>query len=233
LEGDHPLNADTTAGIIHVSTLESTPGIILRLRPFSDSSLIVSWLTPGLGRVHTLARGARRPKSAFRGKLDLFYEAEFSFARSRRSDLHTLREVVLRELHASLRLELMLVRQASYAAALIEQTTERETALPGLHEMLTGFLRALPLTDAEPKTVLALELKLLRELGLEPDFAGSHRLTPGGTQAARVLTELGWDALAMLKLSPGQVAEIRQFLHGFILYHLGRVPATRAEAVGG
>ena len=75
---------------------ERTIGLILRIRPLTETSLIVQWLTPDLGRVSTVAKGARRPKSPFRGKLDLFYAADFSFQRSRRSELHNLREVVLR-----------------------------------------------------------------------------------------------------------------------------------------
>ena len=78
---------------------ERSIGVILRVRPLTETSLIVHWLTPDLGRVATVAKGARRPKSPFRGKLDLFYEADFSFQRSRRSELHNLREVVLRETH--------------------------------------------------------------------------------------------------------------------------------------
>ena len=65
---------------------ERATGIILRTRLLTDTSLIVHWLTPDLGRLATVAKGARRPKSPFRGKLDLFYEADFSFARSRRSE---------------------------------------------------------------------------------------------------------------------------------------------------
>ncbi len=76
--------------------IESTTGIILRTRPFKETSLIVHWLTPNSGRVATIARGARRPKSPFLGKLDLFYEADFSFSRSLHSDLHVLREIGLR-----------------------------------------------------------------------------------------------------------------------------------------
>src|ERR1044071_9114508 len=108
---------------------ERSTGIILRTRPLTETSLIVHWLTPDLGRIATVAKGARRPKSPFRGKLDLFYEADFSFARSRRSDLHVLREVSLRDIHSALRENLGWVQQASYAAALIEQTTETETPL--------------------------------------------------------------------------------------------------------
>src|SRR3989440_12917536 len=103
---------------------ERSPGIILRTRPLTETSLIVHWLTPDLGRIATVAKGARRPKSPFRGKLDLFYEADFSFARSRTSELHNLRAVVLREMHSELRENLGWIQQASYFTALVEQTTE-------------------------------------------------------------------------------------------------------------
>ena len=47
---------------------EKANGIILRVRPLTDSSLIVHWLTQEHGRLSTVAKGARRPKSALRGK---------------------------------------------------------------------------------------------------------------------------------------------------------------------
>src|SRR4026208_2052540 len=99
---------------------ERTSGVVLRTRPLTESSLIVHWLTPDLGRVGTVAKGARRPKSPLRGKMDLFYSAEFSFARSRRSDLHMLREVSLLATRDHLRRDIGYVSQASYCARLIE-----------------------------------------------------------------------------------------------------------------
>src|SRR5437660_12777395 len=107
--------------------LERTRGLILRLYPLTETSLIVRWLTPTFGRMSTVAKGARRPKSPFSGKLDLFYLADFSFSRSRRSELHTLREVNLRETHSALRQELGYLKQASYCAMLVEQATETDT----------------------------------------------------------------------------------------------------------
>src|SRR5216683_912002 len=103
---------------------ERTTGLILRTRPLTETSLIIHWLTPDFGRLATVAKGARRPKSPFAGKLDLFYLADFSFQRSRRSELHNLREVSLRELHAALRQDLGRLQQACYATALVEQSTE-------------------------------------------------------------------------------------------------------------
>ncbi len=71
----------------------STPAILLRKTPWSETSLIVTWLTSAHGTIRTVARGARGPRSTFAGKLDLFYRTEISFAHSRKGDLHTLREV--------------------------------------------------------------------------------------------------------------------------------------------
>src|ERR1700684_1267268 len=110
--------------------IENATGIILRTRPLTETSLIVHWLTPEFARLATVAKGARRQKSPFAGKLDLFYLADFSFQRSRRSELHQLREVSLRQTHAAIRREMEYLQQASYSAALIEQTTEMETPLP-------------------------------------------------------------------------------------------------------
>jgi DNA repair protein RecO (recombination protein O) len=86
--------------------IETATGLILRTRPLTETSLIVHWLTPELGRIATVAKGARRTKSPFAGKLDLFYAADFSFSRSRRSDLHTLREVKLNETHGAIRADI-------------------------------------------------------------------------------------------------------------------------------
>src|SRR6266478_5775898 len=108
---------------------ERTRGVVLRLYPLTETSLIVNWLTPGFGRLSTVAKGARRPKSPFGGKLDLFYVADFSFSRSRRSELHTLREVALRETHEYLRRDLRFLQQASYCVRLIELATETDTPL--------------------------------------------------------------------------------------------------------
>ncbi len=210
--------------------IESATGLILRTRQFTETSLIVEWLTPDAGRIATVAKGARRPKSPFRGKLDLFYLADFSFVRSRRSELHTLCEVSLRETHAALRQELGYLRQASYAAVLIEQTTEKGTPLPAIFELLRGLLPVLPRQPLSPLTIFAFEMKLLGELGQAPDLAES-RLTPGAKKILAGLSAADWAALPRWKLSAPQTREIQQFLHGFLVYHLGKIPGGRSAAL--
>ena len=209
---------------------ERSHGLILRTRPLTETSLIVQWLTPDLGRIATVAKGARRPKSPFRGQLDLFYEAEFSFARSRRSELHNLREVVLRETHPTLRQNLGWIQQASYFTTLVEQTTETETPIPVVYQLVRAALAELPKTDPTPRTLFAFELKLLTELGLAPDLADTT-LSPGSRQLADRLTTGDWTLISKLKLSELQTRELRQFLHGFLIYHLEKIPAARTAAL--
>ena len=209
---------------------ERSTGIILRTRPLTETSLIIHWLTADMGRIATVAKGARRPKSPFRGKLDLFFEADFSFARSRKSDLHNLREVALRDSHGKLRENLGWIQQASYAAALVEQTTETETPLPKIFQLMRDFLAGLADSAPSSRTIFAFEFKLLEELGLSPEPTES-KLSEGSRQLARSLKESDWNLIARLKLSEQQTRELRQFLHGFLIYHLERVPASRTAAL--
>jgi DNA repair protein RecO (recombination protein O) len=210
--------------------IETATGLILRTRPLTETSLIVQWLTPNFGRIATVAKGARRHKSPFLGKLDLFYLADFSFSRSRRSDLHQLREVNLRETHGAIREDILKLQQAAYATNFIEHATEAETPLPAVYELLRGFLDCLCKQKPATQIVFAFELKLLRELGLEPDW--SKTSVAGGTKKiAVILTQSDWAAGLRLKLAEAQTVELRQFLHGFLIFHLGRLPGGRAGAL--
>jgi len=211
--------------------IESSTGLILRTRPLTDTSLIVHWLTGDLGRLATVAKGARRPKSPFAGKLDLFYLARFSFQRSRRSELHQLREVDLLDTHTALRRDVQALQQASYCAALVEQTTETETPVPAMFTLMTAVIEELCRHKSRPQTVPAFELKLLAELGLQPD-ADQEKLKPDLKQILRVLNEGDWSSVSKLKLSPAQLTSLEGFLGSFLVYHLGKVPAGRARAIG-
>jgi DNA repair protein RecO (recombination protein O) len=211
---------------------ERARGLVLRLYPLTETSLIVHWLTAEFGRMATVAKGARRPKSPFRGKLDLFYLAEVSFNRSRRSELHTLREVNLLDSRDALRRDIAALRQASYCGALIQQVTESQTPIGSMFELMEGVLKMLPQRSARPETLLAFELRTLELLGLQPDLAES-RLSPGSRQVAKAFLTHSWENIATLRASRGQIDELNHFLHGFLIYHLGKIPRGRAAAIGG
>jgi DNA repair protein RecO (recombination protein O) len=208
-------------------TDERASGTIVRARPFRDTSLIVEWLTSEIGLISTLAQGANRPKSPFRGKLDLFLKAEFSFKRRDHGDLHLLKEVELRETRLFLRQDLTALNRAAYASQLTRQVAEAGTPIPGISELFEHFLETLA-GKSTPLDVLEFELRLLVELGQQPDLAES-KLSPGARKISETLLMGKWRE-TRLQASAAQVAELRAFLHGFMIYHLGRVPKARAGA---
>lgn len=149
----------------------STPAILLRKTPWSETSLIVTWLTSAHGTIRTVARGARGPRSMFAGKLDLFYRAEISFAHSRKGDLHTLREVSIlsafdaaKSGHAGFHLAAYFSELAGQAAPTMHPAVE-------LYDLLAralGFLQKSPPTE---KALNHFEKELCRILGVH-DAAG-------------------------------------------------------------
>jgi DNA repair protein RecO (recombination protein O) len=146
--------------------MESTRAILLRKRKLSDTSLIVSWCTESLGCVDTVARGARRAKTPFAGKLDLFYEAEIALAFSRKSNLHTLTEVVLRNPFAGIRTNFLRTQAASYFVELVELCTEAEHHEPQLFELLQRAFGYLDANDANARALSHFETELARITGV-------------------------------------------------------------------
>lgn len=146
--------------------MESTHAILLRKRKLSDTSLIISWCTSSLGCVQTVAKGARGPKSPFAGKLDLFYEAEITLVRGRKSNLHTLREVALTNLSPGIRASYPRMQAASYFVELIELCTESDHDEPELFALLQRAFGFLNTKEPTAKAINHFEMELARIAGV-------------------------------------------------------------------
>ena len=159
--------------------MQSTAAILLRKRKFSDTSLIVSWCTESLGCIQTVAKGARRAKTPFAGKLDLFFETEISVVPSRKSTLHTLTEVVLRNPFPGIRQNYLRTQAAAYFVELIEICTERDHHEPELFALLRRAFGYLDQNDPTVRAISHFETELARiagvhdakELKADPAFA--------------------------------------------------------------
>ena len=152
-------------------------GTLIRRTPLTESSLIVTWCTAGHGIIRAVAKGARRPKSPFAGKLDLFYETEFEIARSRKSDLHVLRELVVTAPRLGLRDSYAQTLGASYFVQLLDLVAEPETPIAPLHDLLGRALDYLERNRPDRRGVLHFETELARNLGvLDPDRAAAETL---------------------------------------------------------
>jgi DNA repair protein RecO (recombination protein O) len=150
--------------------METTNAILLRKRKLSDTSLIVSWCTELLGCIDTVAKGARRPKSVFAGKLDLFFEAEIQIKRSRKSSLHILTEAVLLNPFGGIRGNYHRTQTASYFVELIELSTAPEHPVPELFHLLQRAFGFLDTKDPNLRALRHFETEVAR-------LAGVHDVT--------------------------------------------------------
>jgi DNA repair protein RecO (recombination protein O) len=202
---------------------ERTSGIILRTRPFTETSLIVQWLTPDLGRIATVAKGAQRPKSPFLGRVDLFYEAKFSFIRSRKSELHTLKEVVLIETHAPLRRDFAALSLASYFTVLIELATETETPIPEICSLFGKALARVSKAPPDPTVLFKFETKFLKILGFEPQFQNSGLSSAAKKELSTLFTP------QPVPQNPATFKELNRFFQSCIGRAFEKLPPQRLE----
>ena len=174
--------------------METTAAILLRKTKLTETSLIITWFTADHGKIKTVAKGARQAKSKFAGVLDLFFDCEIQFARSRRSELHILREVALRNPHAGVRLDYARVALASYFVELIELVTETDHPAPELYELLQRAFGYLNAQEPNLRALLHFESELVRLLGIQ----GQAGVTPA-VAMGRVYHHLPTSRPALLK----------------------------------
>jgi DNA repair protein RecO (recombination protein O) len=206
---------------------ESAHGIVLRIRPLTETSLIVHWLTRDHGRIATVAKGARRAKSSFRGKLDLFFESDFSFVRSRRSELHTLREAVPVATFPAIRTDFERLDHAAYVVRLVELATETETPVPEFFDLLTGWLRRQESAEPSRLSLLAFEWGILDLSGAAPS-PQAKRLGPGSAAIlVRFQNQTTRDDSGEISLDDAR--ELGRFFSGPLEHQLSRLPEARAR----
>ena len=108
----------------------------MRLTKLTETSLIVHWCTRDHGLIKTVAKGGRRAKGAFAGKLDLFFEAELNWVRSRKSELHTLSEIAVLDYREHIRKRYKDTLVASYFVELLAHVVEPDHPVPELYDLL-------------------------------------------------------------------------------------------------
>jgi DNA repair protein RecO (recombination protein O) len=141
-------------------------GFIIGRLPFSNTSLILRALTREAGRLTFVAKGATRPKSPFAGMIDLFYLADFLYAPSRSSEIHTVREIKLIEAHLGLRRSYANLIAAQYFATLIETITEPGAPVPDDYALFAKALAYLCDTDVTWRAVERYEQRVLELHGI-------------------------------------------------------------------
>lgn len=144
----------------------SSEAILIRTTRLTDTSLIVHWFSEDEGLIKTVAKGALRPKSAFAGKLDLFFSGEIMVARSLKGDLHVLREVSIHNWREGLRRSYQTTMMAGYFCQLVEAGVEISQRDESIFDLLRRGLDYLDSNHPSLKALYHFEKQFAEILGV-------------------------------------------------------------------
>ena len=211
-----------------------TEGIVLRSLRYGEADRILHLYTPMRGRVGAIAKGVRRTKSRFGGRLEPFFHLNLILHEGR-SDLLTVTSAETVAPHARLRVDgpaLGAAARACDAVARLFETTEPHPAVFGLLATELGLLDADPGAHATHANQLAFRLKLLLAAGLAPQLAAcaacgelDHLVAFSGRDGGVVCSGCEAGAFPM-------DAEAHAFMTGALGTPLARAPAADRRVLG-
>lgn len=205
---------------------------MLRTYKLGEADRIVVILTAGHGKVRAVAKGVRRTKSRFGGRLEPLSHVELLLYEGRELDIVTQAEMVepWRPLHEDLN---RLAQGMAMAEATEQVAQEREPSAP-LYRMLVGALRTLAERPG-PLVVAAYYWKLLSHDGASPLLSCCASCGSGPPEAPLVAFDIGeGGALCRTCRRGRRVSPAALELLGWILGgHLARALDMPASATTG
>jgi DNA repair protein RecO (recombination protein O) len=197
-----------------------------------EADRIVTLLTAGRGKVRAVAKGVRKTKSRFGGRLEPMNHLSLLLYEGRELDIVTQCDTI--EQFRSVREDLDRLAKATALLEAADQLAQERHAAPRLYQMLLGALRTLAAGDA-PLMVPAFFLKLLSLEGFHPllDACAScdssvglaaFDVAEGGALCRRCAGQV-----SAVALSPDGLALVRRVLGGELGAAL-REPPSRATA---
>jgi DNA repair protein RecO (recombination protein O) len=149
-----------------------TPAIVLRSIRYGEADRILHLYTPHRGRVSAIAKGVRRAKSRFGGRLEPYFHVDLVLHEGR-SDLLTVQSAATVAPHARLREDAASLDAAARACDAVGRLFGDGEPNPGVFHLLANHLRLLD-ADASRATsasALSFRLKLLLAAGFAPQLS--------------------------------------------------------------
>ena len=146
-------------------------GAVLRTTDTKEADKILTVLSPQLGKIPVIARGARRKNSRLAAACQLLAYDELTVYK--RGGWYMLDEASTLELFPGVRRDIVQLSLASWFAELTEAVCPEEAPAPELASLLLNGLYALCYTEKEPQLVkAAFQFRLMALAGFEPLASG-------------------------------------------------------------
>lgn len=159
-----------------------TEGVVLRSIRFGEADRIVHLYTPDSGRINAIAKGSRRPKSRFGGRLEPFFRLELNLHQGR-SDLCTVTGASTIDGYPGLRGDGEAIEAAARACDAVLRLLDSSDPNRPAYNLLIRYLGLLDaqaagrLQDGPSYRVLgpAFRLKLMLAAGFAPELSSCAR----------------------------------------------------------
>jgi DNA repair protein RecO (recombination protein O) len=150
-----------------------TDAIVLRSLRYGEADRILHLYTPARGRIGAIAKGVRRTRSRFGGRLEPFCRVRL-VCHEGRGELLTVTGVETLESYGALREQAVTLDAAARACDAVGRIFETGEAHPGVYNLLANELALLAGDPAQAShaNALAFRLKLLVSAGLAPALGG-------------------------------------------------------------
>jgi DNA repair protein RecO (recombination protein O) len=150
-----------------------TEAIVLRSIRYGEADRILHLYTQDRGRVSAIAKGVRRTKSRFGGRLEPFFALAL-VVHEGRSDLLTVTSAETIAAHPRLREDAGALEGAARACEAVARVFDDGEPHPGVYHLLANELALLDRDPARATraNALAFRLKLLLAAGFAPHLAG-------------------------------------------------------------
>lgn len=144
-----------------------TNGIIISENNFGDFDKMLTMLTPGLGKISCIAKGARRPKSALMAGSQLLCFGEYLMYKG--SNTYNINSCETIEVFYNLRMDLDKLKYAAHITKIIQDVTQENQNSYKILQLYLNTLYTLSETDKNMDLVLSIfKLRLLCILGFTP-----------------------------------------------------------------
>ena len=154
-----------------VVSQEKTEAVVLRGVDFSETSRIVTFLTPDRGRMACMAKGVRRRRSAFAGVLDTFNRVELVYYWKDGRQVQTLAEATLLDGFPAIKRDPARGVYAGFPLELVYRAAHENEPSRGLYEALTAGLSALCAWSHDVRTHACWQaLRLIGAAGFAPEM---------------------------------------------------------------
>jgi DNA repair protein RecO (recombination protein O) len=145
-----------------------TQAIVIKKTKLGEADRILTFYTPGLGKIQGVAKAVRKPKSKLSGHLEILSYSLVTLARGKNIDTvigsQTLKPFL------AIKNDLDLISYALYITDMVNQFTPPEIEDPQIFNLLVYTLEELPGATDKALLMCYFDLHLLRQAGYRPEL---------------------------------------------------------------